>query len=342
MAKAKMIYAGVFLIAVLLGAAALPLLVKAVLSPGGGPARAVKPGAADTRGVPAGLEDALRSHVETLAGRIGERNFYAPDRLAAAAEYIEAFWRGLGFHAELQDYTDHGRTFRNLWVEIEGKTKPDEIVLAGAHYDSVAGSPGADDNASGVGALLELSRLLKVSGGAARSIRFAAFSNEEPPFFESEGMGSAVYARGARERGEKIAAMLSLESIGYFSDKRGSQHYPPFLGMIYPDTGNFLGVVGDTGSRKLVARVATYARETGLLPFESVAAPRSVPGVSWSDHASFWRHGYPAVMITDTVPYRNPHYHQASDLPETLDYGSYARGTAALAHVIRRLADETL
>lgn len=286
------------------------------------------------------LEERLRGHVEALAGKIGERNLFHPDKLDEAADYIKGFWRQLGFEVREQAYEYQGIVFRNLWVEIEGSELPGEIILAGAHYDTVTGSPGADDNASGVAGLLEISRRFREAGKPRRSVRFAAFTNEEVPFFKSPQMGSIVYAREAAEKKEKITAMISLETIGYFTDERGSQQYPPPLDRFYPDTGNFIGIVGNTGSGGLVKKVGNYFKEASSLPCECAAVPASLPGVDWSDHASFWEYGYPAVMVTDTAPYRNPYYHGEGDTPEKLNYPAFSKAVQGLTHVVRRLADE--
>lgn len=287
------------------------------------------------------LEERLRGHVGALAGKIGERNLFHLRELNEAADYIKRFWREQGFEVESQSYEHQGVVYQNLWVEIKGTELPEEIILAGAHYDSVMLSPGADDNASGVAALLEISRMLLKAGRFRRSIRFAAFANEEPPFFESPQRGSRVYARKAAEENQKIMAMISLESIGYFTDERDSQKYPPLFKLFYPDRGNFLAVVGSSASRGLVKKVGLYFKEGSTLPCECAAVPAEVPGVDWSDHASFWEQGFPAVMVTDTAPYRNPNYHQPGDTPETLTYPAFSRAVLGLEFVLRRLAEET-
>jgi Zn-dependent M28 family amino/carboxypeptidase len=206
--------------------------------------------------------------------------------------------------------------------------------VVGAHYDTVPGSPGADDNASGVAVLIELARLRLPA-------RFVAFANEEMPYFESGEMGSHAYAARARAAGEKISAMLSLEMLGCYRDEPGSQHYPPPLGWFYPDRGDFIGFVGDLGTRALVRRAIGAFRRHARFPAQGVAAPSVIPGVTWSDHGSFRRQGYPAIMVTDTAFNRYPHYHLPSDTPEKLDYLRMARVTLGLAAVIEELANES-
>jgi Zn-dependent M28 family amino/carboxypeptidase len=173
-----------------------------------------------------------------------------------------------------------------------------------------------------------------------RTVRLVAFVNEEPPYFQSESMGSLVYARRARERREKIVAMLSIETIGYYSDRPNSQQYPASLSHFYPDTGNFIGFVSDLGSLNLLRRVLGSFRKSTRFPSEGVAAPGGIPGIGWSDHWSFWQAGYPAIMITDTAPFRYPHYHASSDTPDKLDYDRMARVVEGIGNVVGELANQ--
>lgn len=292
--------------------------------------------------VPAGeraasLAPALRRHVEHLAAEIGERNVQRPHALHAAEAYIGEAWARQGYDVVRQPYDAYGVESANLEITIPGCEEPTAIVLAGAHYDTVQGSPGADDNASGVAALIELARLLR-DARPARAIRLVAFVNEEPPFFYFGNMGSRVYARAARSRGDDIRIMLSLEMLGCYSDERGSQRYPPLLRHFYPDRGNFIAFVSNLRSRSAL-RAALGAFRSGTdFPAERLASPGIVPGVSWSDQLSFWRAGYRALMVTDTAFYRYPHYHRATDTPEKLDYGRMAQVVAGLAHALSVLA----
>jgi hypothetical protein len=283
------------------------------------------------------IHDKLKRHVGALAGRVGERNVGRPDALAAAAGYIRATLEALGYEVRAQDVESQGLTLQNLEVELPGDPAPQEIIVLGAHYDSIAGTPGANDNASGVAALLEIARLL-AGNTYARSVRLVAFANEEPPFFYSDEMGSKLYATRSRQRGEQIKAMLALETIGYYTDQPASQQYPFPFRFFYPDTGNFIGFVGNIASRRLVRRALGAFRAATAFPSEGVAAPGWMMGVHWSDHWSFWQAGYPAIMITDTALFRYPHYHSATDTPEKLDYTSLARVTGGLADVIAGLA----
>ncbi|MCC6610179.1 MAG: M28 family peptidase [Burkholderiales bacterium] len=287
---------------------------------------------------PSGLAAALSRHVHALAGEIGERNVFHPRSLAAAEDYITRELRRQGHAVGAQRYAANGVDCANLEVELRGASSADEIILVGAHYDSVDGSPGADDNASAVAVLIELARIL-AEGPLARTVRLVAFVNEEPPFFFWGNMGSGVYAKAARARGDDIRLMASLEMLGCFSDKRGSQGYPPLLRHFYPDRGNFIALVSNLRSRRALKAAAAAFRESTDFPCESAALPAWVPGISWSDQLSFWRAGYRAIMITDTAFYRYPYYHTAFDTPEKLDYERMARLAQGLSGAFTRLAD---
>ncbi|HKZ17533.1 MAG TPA: M20/M25/M40 family metallo-hydrolase [Geobacteraceae bacterium] len=283
------------------------------------------------------IEELLRKHVASLAGTIGERNTLRYAALQRAAQYITDSLEALGLRVWEQSYQADDKKVANIVAELSGTVRPEEIVIVGAHYDSQPGSPGADDNASGVAALLELARLFR-DAKPGRTIRFVAFVNEEYPFFQTELMGSRVYATEAKKRNEKISAMLSLESIGYYSETAGSQKYPFPFSFIYPDTGNFIGFVGNFRSGSLLRRSVAAFRKASRFPSEGVIAPEFIAGIGWSDHWSFWQEAYPALMITDTAPFRNPHYHEPTDTPDRLDYGRMARVVAGLAQVVRELA----
>jgi hypothetical protein len=280
----------------------------------------------------------LEASVVELARTIGERNHVRARALDAAAASIGRDLEQAGLAVRREEFTSGRQTFANLCVEIAG-TRVDEIVVVGAHYDSVIGSPGANDNASGVAALLALARRF-AREKPARTLRFVAFANEEPPWFQGDAMGSLVHARGCKERGENVVAMLSLETIGYYSDAAQSQTYPvPLLGWIYPSTGDFVAFVGDLGSRALVERAVSTFRSSVAFPCEGAALPASVPGAGWSDHWAFWEAGYPALMVTDTAPFRYPWYHTADDTPERLDYDRFARVVLGIEAVLRNELD---
>ncbi len=282
----------------------------------------------------------LEKHVEVLAGAIGERNVCHFDNLEKAAGYIENTLQNLGYRVTAQAFAAAGKTVRNLLAEHAGTLLQDEVVVIGAHYDSVQGSPGANDNASGVAALLEIARLL-AGMPLLRTVQFVVFVNEEAPFFYTREMGSHVYASYAHEQGVNIVAMFSLETIGYYDDTPDSQHYPlPFYSLFYPDSGNYIAFVGNLSSRALVRQsIGSFRRHTAF-PSEGIAAPGWMRGIHWSDHWSFWQEGYPALMVTDTALFRYPHYHSKSDTPDKIDYPRLARVVSGLARVTADLANQ--
>lgn len=283
------------------------------------------------------IRDRLLGHVQTLAGHIGERHLWHYPALLAAADYIEDTFVQLGYRPEDEAYESRGKPVRNIIAEKPGNAIPEEIILVGAHYDSVIGSPGANDNGSGVAAMLELARLL-ADKAHPRTVRFVAFVNEEPPFSYTPEMGSLVHARATRDRGDRIQAMLSLETIGHYSDQPGSQRYPFPLSLFYPNTADFIGFVGNLGSRELVRSALQSFRRHASFPSEGAAVPAWIKGVGWSDHWSFWQVGYPAIMVTDTAFFRYAHYHSAGDTPEKIDYARTARVAAGLASVVADFA----
>lgn len=284
------------------------------------------------------LREELRRDLQALASDIGERNMAHFDRLQLAVDFIERAWSQMGHTVQRHAYRMGQREAVNLIVEIQGSAEPRRIVIVGAHYDSVEGSPGANDNASGVAAVLALSRMF-VGLKPARTLRFAAFGNEEPPYFQSSDMGSLVYARACRDAGEDVAAMISFDGIGWYSDKRDSQMYPGALRRFFPSEGNFIAFVGNLSSRGLVRQSVGAFRRSVEFPSEGIAAPAIMPGIGWSDHWSFWKQGYPAVMVTDTLPFRYPYYHTPHDTPDKLDFDRMARVVWGMRGVVAKLAD---
>jgi Zn-dependent M28 family amino/carboxypeptidase len=285
------------------------------------------------------VRERLRTHVEALAEKIGPRHMGRPEALEAAAQYIEAALRDAGYEVAAQECRVWGRSVRNLEAELAGDSAPEEIVIIGAHYDSVPGSPGADDNATGVAGVLEVARLLR-GRRLPRTVRFVAFVNEEPPFFLTDRMGSRSYARRCRERQEHIAAVLVLETIGYYSEAEKSQQYPFPFNLFHPSTGNFIAFVGNLSSRHLVRQAVAGFRRHAAFPSEGGAVPAWVEGANWSDHWSFWQEGYPAVMATDTAPFRYPHYHTPEDTADKVDFDRTARVITGIAQVVADLAGE--
>jgi hypothetical protein len=286
-------------------------------------------------GADAELRETLRRDVTRLAV---ERNVRRFEALREAARWIEGEFRAAGHEVNRIGYDVEGRTCENLEVEIAGGAAANEIVVVGAHYDSVVGCPGANDNATGTAAMLALARAF-AGRRPARTLRFAAFVNEEPPHFQTARMGSWVYAKRCREREERIVAMLSLETMGFYRTEGGTQQYPWPLSLFYPSTGNFIGFVGNLSSASLVRTAVGSFRRHARFPSEGAALPGWFPGVGWSDHWAFWQEGFDAIMVTDTAPFRYPHYHTAEDTPDKVDFDRLARVVAGLSKVVEELTD---
>jgi peptidase M28-like protein len=282
------------------------------------------------------LRGELIADVRKLGAEIGERNVLRYQELNAAAEFIERSFADAGLRSRRDTYEVDGLPCHNIETEIRG-TSP-QVVLIGAHYDSIGGARGANDNGSGVAAVLALARRFAAKS-TTRTLRFVAFVNEEPPYFQTPRMGSLVYAQRCKDRGDQISAMISLETIGCFSDAPGSQTYPlPTLGAFYPKTGNFIGFVGNIRSRQLLRRALGTFRQQERLPSEGAALPSFIPGVGWSDQWSFWKQGYAAIMITDTAPFRYRYYHTGADTPDKLDYDRFALVVSGVEKIIIDLA----
>ena len=282
------------------------------------------------------FQDRIRQDLEYLAGEIGERNVQRYANLCAAADFIQLSFEQAGYEVKRQSYEVAGRTCYNIEVEISGDGEVNEIVIIGSHYDSVVGYPGANDNASGVAALFALARAF-YDKDISRSLRLVAFVNEEQPYFRTAKMGSMVYAKRCRRRSEEIFAMLSLETIGYYSEQPGSQHYPFPVGFFYPSTGNFVAFVSNLPSRWLVRKVVASFRRQVQFPSEGGAWPGIIPGIGWSDQWAFWRMGYPALMVTDTAPFRYPYYHTEQDTPDRIVYEHLSRVVVGLKLVVADL-----
>jgi Zn-dependent M28 family amino/carboxypeptidase len=281
------------------------------------------------------LASRLRFHVELLASTIGGR--LATTGQEKAAKYIEQELGSYGYSPQRQAFVVAGQTFANIEAEIPGVQDRKKILVIGAHYDTAGDLPGANDNASGVAATLELARHF-VKAKPAKTVRWLFFANEEPPYFQTPAMGSYVYANRCRKRNEDVFAMLSLETIGFYTDEPGSQKYPFGFHFGYPDRGNFLGFVADFRSAFLLRTALKAFRAGTSLPAEGVTAPATVPGIAWSDHWSFWHFGYRALMLTDTAPFRYPYYHSAQDTPDKLDYRRFSEAVIGIRAVVQELA----
>ncbi len=289
------------------------------------------------------LEQRLTLHVREVA--LVEHNTSKPEALEAAAAYIEAALAAEGYAVRRQQYAFGGHQVRNLEVSIINTAHnqpPDRIFIIGAHYDSARGSPGANDNGSGTAAVLELARMLKgIRLTQGTELKFVFFVNEESPYFGDEGMGSWQHAKDLHARGQHVAAALILETIGYYTTGRDSQTYPPGLEKLYPNQGNFIAFVGTLESSELVRKTLAAFKAASSFPAEGLASASYVEGVTWSDHTSYNRHGYPAIMITDTAFLRYPYYHTAKDTPDKLDYASMSKVVEGLAKVIEAMTTPT-
>jgi Zn-dependent M28 family amino/carboxypeptidase len=277
----------------------------------------------------------LKHVITVLAHEIGVRSYQDISKLEHAAHYISGQFTLFGYQVSQQPFPFRGNTYHNIVAEIPGTASPAKVLVIGAHYDTVSRTPGADDNASGVAGLLAMARTL-AGAPLAHTVRFAAFGLEEPPAFRTENMGSYHYARSLREKDEPVEGMLCLEMIGYFSDRNGSQRYPlPFFSMKFPSVGNYISFVGNYRSRAFTERFAKSFQKAVDLPVVTLNAPAIVIGIDFSDHWSFGKFGYHAFMVTDTAFYRNPHYHDPTDLPETLSYDNMAKVVQGLTSAVR-------
>ena len=292
----------------------------------------------------------LKKHVQFLAETLGERNMWHPENLEKAAVYFEKNFRDYGGKVNSQIYELQTESWfpgsrpkdykpRNIEAEFLGQVYSDEIIVVGAHYDSVIGSPGANDNATGAAGLLEIGKILSAKK-LKRTVRLVAFVNEEPPYFKTENMGSYVYAQRSWERREKILGMISLETLGYYSDQKGSQKYPFPLGFFKPNKGNFVTFVSNIHSKPLLNKIVTRFRERAEFPSDGVAAPQIITGIDWSDQWSFWKFNYPAIMVTDTALFRYPYYHSLEDTWDKIQYDRLARVVLGISKVIEDLATE--
>jgi len=261
----------------------------------------------------------LNRHLQII---VGERSPFSGVRhLAAVEKFIKAEFASYGLDAESDSFSYAGETFHNIVARRRPRDE-EPVVILGAHFDSVVGTPGADDNASGVAVLLESARLLSQLSSAT-PVLFCAFNLEELNM-----IGSSAFARKIKAAGIKVELMISLEMVGYTDSRPGSQKLPAGLGRFYPDRGDFIGVVGNWQSNALMHKFAGGMRQVANLPVETLSVPGKgalIPAVRLSDHAPFWDLGYPALMITDTSFYRNPHYHGATDSIETVDIDFMAK-----------------
>ena len=280
----------------------------------------------------------LYRHVEVLSSEIGSRSFKEHEKLTQAQKYIEGFLKDLDITYSLQSYPVEGKLYNNIIVTLPGINNPPQTVVIGAHYDTVANTPGADDNASGVAVLLEMCRMLKghVPG---KTIKMVFFTLEEPPVFNTEEMGSWMFAKEAKDCGENISLMISLDMVGYYSNKAKGQQFPlPFMNLFYPTKPDFILIAGDTLSQCEIKLTCDALKEVCDFRVESLTVQRYFPGVRLSDNSSFWKMGFKAMMITDTALYRNPNYHNPQDTIDTLDFDKMTDLCEGLAKTIKKIS----
>jgi Zn-dependent M28 family amino/carboxypeptidase len=280
----------------------------------------------------------LRSDVERLVA-LSPRDAASPEGNDHAAVFVRDAFVEAGLEPTFQTFEveDGARPSRNVVARVGPAEGP--RVVVGAHYDACGALPGADDNASGVAALLELARML-AKHPPSGPVELVAYANEEPPDFATPAMGSVHHAEALARSGVEVKAMLCLEMVGYFDDAPGSQRYPVApMAAIYPTRGDFIAVIGNVGGASLVRDVKRAMAGASPLSVESINAPEAIPGVDFSDHRSYWARGIPAVMVTDTAFYRNDRYHTARDLPDTLDYARMADVVAGVHAAVVALAE---
>jgi Peptidase family M28 len=290
------------------------------------------------------LAPVLKRHIAAVASR--EHNVARYDELEKSARYIEATLESYGYGVNRQsfdadDYVAGVKTVRNIEVVIEPRdaNAAAETLVVGAHYDSARGAAGANDNGSGTAAVIELARLLAdLKGKATRRIRLVLFVNEEMPYFRTQEMGSLQYAAALAARKEPVAAMYSLETIGYYASEPGSQRYPFPFALLFPDRGDFLAFVGMLDARALVRASIGSFRSHTKFPTIGGVAPAFIPGIDFSDHWAFAQQGFPAIMLTDTAPYRYPYYHTFQDTPDKVDMEKLARVVKGIERMIRDAA----
>lgn len=283
----------------------------------------------------------LEAVVTQLSEVFGPRNYVEREALYRARDYIRAELESYGYTTRLETFEVSGVEVSNVICERTGSELPDEIIIVGAHYDTAETTAGANDNGSGVAAMLEMAAAFSEVGEyvPGRTIRFVAFTNEEPPFFDTDEMGSAVHAARADDAGDDIVGVFALETMGYYSTLPDSQEYPPPFDIFYPDTGDFVAFVGNVKSRRFVRWSVGAFRENARVGSEGVAAPGRISGIYWSDHHPFWDYGIPAIMVTDTAIFRDPNYHRWSDRPGNLNYDVLALVVDGLIDVVDQLAD---
>ncbi len=275
----------------------------------------------------------LYKHIEFLTSIEPPRNPFNINSLNKSSDYIFNEMKKYCDNVYFQEFKVEGNVYKNVISEF-GKGK--DLIVVGAHYDVCCEQPGADDNASGIAGILELARLIKNYENKLKNrVQLVAYTLEEPPFFGTDKMGSYIHAESLFTNNENVKFMISLEMIGYFSDEKGSQKFPfPFMNLIYPDRGNFIGIVGSPKDWFITRKIKKKMIEVSKIDVRSINFPNIIPGIDFSDHRNYWKFGYKAVMITDTAFYRNPNYHKESDTIDTLDFNKMSEVIKGVFNVL--------
>ncbi|MAE61477.1 MAG: aminopeptidase [Planctomycetaceae bacterium] len=282
------------------------------------------------------VAERLSADVDMLATQIGDRNVVRNEALTAARRYVEQRFDAMGYACAAQLYQVGDDEFANIEVERAGRRRDAQMVIVGAHYDTERGVPGANDNATGIAGLLAIAGAFAESDPQV-TVRFVAFANEERPYFQTEGMGSWVYAARCRERDEQIAGMIALDTVGYYTSRRDVQRYPPVVGWSHPRVGNYMGLLSNWRSRGWTRRVHGLFRAHSEFPSDRVIIPCVVPRIGWSDDWSFWRFGYRALCVTDTAFLRYRYYHTIEDTADKIDIPRMAQMIVGLRRVVAEL-----
>jgi Zn-dependent M28 family amino/carboxypeptidase len=323
------------------------LIAAAFVALAGGFYMTQMPGASFRGGLPAlnedqqSLSEMLSRHVDALASEAGTRGAHQPAALTDACEYLKSQLRRAGYEVQNEQVDEHGLSLTSLQVTLVGQSRPQDVIVIAAHYDSVPGSPGADANASGCAVLLEIARAM-IGKPTDRTVRFVLFPNGAGAYAENEKSGAAHFARDARKRGDKIVAMVSLDTLGTYRDGPGSQSMPFPMSLVYPDTGNFVLFAGDLSSRDLVRACVAEFRKSARFPGEGLSEPGFLSCIAPSDDVGFRSQDVPAIVVTDTGKLRNDKVGGALDTADKLDYTRMARVTEGLVHVVQSLAQRSV
>lgn len=273
-----------------------------------------------------GIKKSMQSDIEYLQnlGPRNSENGTSYKQLRQCEEWVKQRWESQGYVVKKHTFSIKRKEYSNLEIEIRGRKLPSEIIIISAQYDTLPDSPGANNNGSGMAILFQLSQLLR-KHTPDRTLRLLNFVNEEDPFFGTEMMGSYQYAKRSHQLREDIKVMLSMDALGIYKDEPGSQRLPFPFSMFYPNRGNFLAFIGDFSSRKYMIETTRGFKKGSSFPIEAGVVPKWAKGAAWSDHSSFWKFGYPGIMVTDTGGFRSPSHTTKEDTMEKLNFEAMSR-----------------